>query len=654
MPTVDPADLNRLGKAACQAGRFEEGIALFRRALVAAPDLVETHVALGRALQDHGKPGEAEASYRQALALDPKSAAIHNNLAKSLEDQGRLDEAVASYRRAIELQPDLDPAHFNLGNVLGRQGRLNEAVASYRRAIELQPNGIASHFNLGNALKSQGKPDEAIASYRRAIALDPAQYTAHFNLANVLWERGKSAEAAVSYWQSLKLKPDYASAYNNIAAMLWARARTGEATAYHRRALELAPDNRAFHSNLLFCLQYDPAMTPGALLVEHRAYGASLPAAPRVHANPRDPDKRLNIGYVSPDLHQHPVGFLLTPVLAAHDRNNFAIHCYYGHRAEDGITAFLKGRAHVWRSTAGIGDDAMSAMIEQDAIDILVDLSGHTAENRLPVFARRPAPVQATWAGYEGTTGVTAIDYLITDRWQSPPGSERYAVEKLLRLPDGYLCWAVPSHAPDVAALPASDAGAVTFACLNNLAKINAVVIALWGQLLRQLPASRLVLKSRELRDPAARERIHALFAVEGVATARVVLEEPSPHPEYIARYNDIDIALDPFPFSGGATTIEALWMGVPVVTLGGERFASRHSLSHLNNAGLGELVADSPEAYLRIASQLAHDLPRLAALRAGMRERLRGSPLLRSERFTRGLEQAFRAMWRQWCERAS
>jgi predicted O-linked N-acetylglucosamine transferase (SPINDLY family) len=289
-------------------------------------------------------------------------------------------------------------------------------------------------------------------------------------------------------------------------------------------------------------------------------------------------------------------------------------------------------------------------MIRQDGIDILVDLAGHTAGNRLPVFARKPAPVQASWAGYVGTTGLAAIDYLITDRWQSPAGSERYMAESLARLPDGYVCWSVPGHAPEVGPLPATSAGAVTFGCFNTLAKINPPVIALWARLFRQLPGSRLVLKTRELADTSVREHILELFDAEGVTAARITLEDRSPHPELLARYNGIDIALDAFPYSGGVTTIEALWMGVPVVTMPGERFASRHSLSHLSNIGLEELVADGPDDYLRIAAALARDLPRLQALRRGLRNRMRASPLLQSQRFTRGLEETFRAMWRSWC----
>lgn len=566
---------------------------------------------------------------------------------------GRPDEGAAWFRRAVEANPSSAQGFFNLANALRDQGKSDEAVVNYRQALALDPRHAASHNNLGNTLEHLGRIEEAIACYRQATAA-PDQYQAHVNLGNLLRDRGESEAAAQHYWQALLIKPDFAPAYNDVASTLWAIGRAAEAAIFYRRGAELAPDahrRHAFYSNMLLSLQYDPAMTPGALLLEHRAFAAMLPEARPAYANQRDPDRPLHIGYVSPDLHQHPVGFLLTPILAAHDHANFAVHCYYERRSGDAITASLKKQADIWRVTREIDDASMAAMIRDDKVDILVDLAGHTANNRLPVFALRPAPVQVTWAGYEGTTGLDAIDYLLTDRWQSPPGSDRYAVEKLVALPDGYLCWAVPAHAPEVGPLPARAPGAVTFGCFNNLAKINPPVIALWGRLMRELPQSRLVLKAAALRDGAARERIAALFTVEGIESARVVLEDASPHDAYLRRHHDIDIALDPFPFCGGVTTVDALWMGVPVVTMPGERFASRHSLSHLSNAGLGELVADSPDAYIRTAKDLAFDLPRLAALRAGMRDRLRASPLLQATRFTRGLEAAFRAMWRAWCE---
>ena len=645
---------NNLGNALTRQGKFDDAVASYRRATALDPAHIRAHFNLGNRLLSLGELAAAEESLRRAIALTPDRGAVHTSLGRVLAQQQRLDQAVESFERSIELDPNDFEARFGLGNALLEQGKAAESEASYRQGIALQPGHAPLLNNLGNALTKQGKLDAAIECYRQALALFPDHFRAYFNLGNALRDQGKSDEAVESYRRSLAINPNYAKLYNNLAGIMKAQGRAAEAVAYYRRAIEIEPEARYVHSNMLMTLQYDPATTPASSLVEHLAYGAALPASPPpVHSNLRDPEKRLKIGYVSGDFRLHPVGSFLVQVLASHDTNSFGIHCYYNDVREDSVTAFLKSKAEVWRPTVGVGDDALTEMIRADGIDILVDLAGHTAANRLPMFARKPAPVQVTWAGYVGTTGVAAIDYLIVDRWQSPPGSRRFTVEKLVLLPDGYICWAPPGKAAEVGPLPATEAGAATFGCFNNLAKVNPLVVALWGRLLRELPQSRLVMKTRELHDASTRQRFLQLFEVEGINAERITLEGQSPHLQLLERYNQIDIALDPFPYSGGVTTIEALWMGVPVITMPGERFSSRHSLSHLSNVGLGDLAADSPEAYLRIATELAHDLPRLAALRAGMRDRLQASPLLQGPRFTSGLEQAFRMMWRTWCEQA-
>jgi predicted O-linked N-acetylglucosamine transferase (SPINDLY family) len=642
---------NNLGLALQSLGRLDDAVVSFRRALALKPDYVETHFNLGVAQQSQGQFPEAIASYRRAVALKPDYAEAYNNLGNALLSQGFRQEALDSLRQALALKPLKPEAHNNLGLALQACGLLDDAVNSYQRAIELKADYAEAYSNLGNALLAQGHADAAFASYQDAIALKPDTAEFHYNLGEARRLRGLLEEAVASYRQAIALKPDYVDAYNNLGNAYLALRCHEDAAVSYRRALELQPGMSFAHSNLLMSRQYDQAMSPGSLLLEHRAYGERAQRAPvPAHANARNPAKRLKIGYVSADFRRHPIGYFLSPVLANHDRRNFAIYCYYGDAREDAITASLRSHAEVWRSSVGVTDDELVEIIRADGIDILIDLSGHTSKNRLPVFARKPAPVQATWAGYVGTTGLSRIDYLITDRWESPPGSERYAVEKLLRLPDGYVCYSPPADAPGVGPLPAVRQKAVTFGCFNNLAKINPRVIALWGALLRALPSARLVLKTRALGEATARRQILALFAAEDISPQRIELEGHSPHRQLLMRYNDIDVALDPFPYSGGLTTIEALWMGVPVVTLGGETFASRHSLSHLNAVGLGELVAVDAADYLRVAQELASDLARLGALRAGLRDRLKNSTLLNGERFTRALEAAFRDIWKTWC----
>ena len=543
-------------------------------------------------------------------------------------------------------------AHFHRGEALHARGRLAEAAASYRQCLALAPNFAPAHNNLAMALHALGRPEEALAGAGRALAIDPSFALAHSMRGIALQTLGRTEEAVASFRQALALQPSLAAARNNLGTALMAQGLAAEAAAEYRRALDLQTGYLLARSNLLMALQYDPEISPDALFEEHKIYGKMAGSAAARHENARDPGRRLRLGYVSPDLRRHPVGYFLAPVLAHHDRANFDVACYYGFGQEDDVTQALKRDAGTWRSTLGLGDKALAARIREDGIDILVDLAGHTANNRLPVFALRPAPVQTSWAGYVGTTGLETMDYLVTDRWESPPGGESYAVEKLARLPDGYVCYAPPDYAPAVGPLPAGETGAITFGCFNNLAKINARVIALWAEVLRALPEARLVLKNKELREGSARRRLHEAFAAKGVNGKRVVLEGPSPHRELLARYNGIDIALDPFPYSGGLTTLEALWMGVPVVTRGGATFAARHSLSHLNAAGLGTLVAADEGGYVAGALALARDRERLGALRRGMRARLKDSPVTQAERFTRNLETAFRAMWKDWCGR--
>jgi predicted O-linked N-acetylglucosamine transferase (SPINDLY family) len=359
----------------------------------------------------------------------------------------------------------------------------------------------------------------------------------------------------------------------------------------------------------------------------------------------------LKIGYVSPDFRDHVVGLNLLPLFREHDRDRFEIIAYSNVLRPDATTERFQRYAAVWHNIRQLSDEALAEQIRADRIDILFDLAGHTARNRLLVFARKPAPVQITWAGYVGTTGLAAMDYLLADRHEVPPGAERYYRERVLRMPDGYVCYDPPAYAPPVGPLPALGRGRATFGCFNNPAKITPQVIEAWAGILRRLPGARLVLKFKGWSDPCVARRFTAMFAAEGIEPQRLEMLGHSPHVELLAEYGRIDLALDSFPYSGGLTTCEALWMGVPVITCPGETFASRHSLSHLSTVGLTETIASDWDEYVELAVALAGDLPRLAALRAGLRERMAASPLMDAPRFARNIEAAYRAMWRRWCQ---
>jgi predicted O-linked N-acetylglucosamine transferase (SPINDLY family) len=402
-------------------------------------------------------------------------------------------------------------------------------------------------------------------------------------------------------------------------------------------------------------MHYSPEFDPETIFGEarrwHRVHATALAVQPPAHENDCDPNRRLRLGYVSADFRCHPVGWFLAPVFTHHYRTRFEVFCYSGVTRPDDFTEVFRSHADCWRETLGDSDGGFAARIRSDAINILIDLSGHTRGHRLLSFARKPAPVQVTAGGHYDTTGLEAIDYLIADRFHAPEGTEQYFSETLIRMPHDYICYEPPPYAPKVSGPPSLQRGYVTFGCYNNLAKLNDEVIALWVKILALVPTARLRLQTRELNDVPTGERILELFAGRGIARERMRLAGGVPHRELLAAYGEIDIALDPFPYSGGLTTLEALWMGVPVITLAGENFCGRHSTSHLSNVGLPELVASTPEDYVRLALTLARDPDRLSVLRVRLRTQMAASPLCDAAAYTRDLEAAYRQMWRNYCE---
>jgi predicted O-linked N-acetylglucosamine transferase (SPINDLY family) len=647
-----------LGIASGQLGNHQAGIDCIRRALALRPDFFEAHYNLGNAFKDCNNLDEAVGCYRRALELRPDSAETHNNLGIAIKRQGKLDDAIACYRRVLQLQPDNAGALNNMAIALQDQGKLDAAVACYRRTLELKPDHAKAHSNLAAALQAQGKLDEAVACCRRALQLHPTLVEAHNNLGNVLREQGHWGDAVTCYRRATELKPDYAEAYSHLGAALRNQGKSDEAVVCYRRALELKPDSASTHSDLLLTLQYRVGTTLAELVAAHaefdRRHAAALRSHWRPHENDRDPLRRLRVGFVSPDFNHHPVGHFLIRAMENLDREQCETVCYSDRKIKDELTARFQAAASIWRETAGWSDEQLAQRIRGDRVDILFDLAGHTAGNRLLAFARKPAPIQVTWAGYVGTTGLTAMDYLLADRCQVPADAAAHYCERVLRMPDGYVCFEPPADAPAVASLPAQQQGWTTFGCFNNAAKINAPVVAIWAEILRRRPQSRLVLKYRGMTDPSIADALAEQFAGQGIDPRRVECLDWSTHAEFLAQYGRIDLALDPFPYSGGFTTCEALWMGVPVVTCPGETFASRHSLSHLTNVGLTEMIARDLHQYVEIAVALAGDLPRLASLRGGLRERVAASPLCDGKRFATNLTAVLRDIWRQWVAQGS
>ena len=638
-----------------QAGQTAEAEGLYRQVLVLAPNHPDAMQLLGVLLAQSGRLEEGEKLIRRAIELNP-TAQYYSNLGFVLSGAGRQQDAIDSYRRAIALAPDVPELHNNLGSALLATRRWDEAMESLQRALSLRPQFPEAHFNMGNVLREQRRLDEAIGAYNKAVSLRPGYAEAWHNLANALREVRRLEQAMECDQRAIALGFERFEPYNNLGTSLKAVGDLDGAIASFRRALTLKPD-AAVESNLLCTLHFHPDSTPLSLRDEHahwnQTYARPLASSIKPHLNDRSPERRLRIGYVSADLRQNPVGRFLLPLLAHHDRRNHEIFCYSDVRFPDPLTEQLRSQTDVWRETHALSHEELAELIRSDEIDVLVDLTMHLADSRLLMFARKPAPMQVTYLAYCSTTGIDAMDYRLSDPYLDPPGTDDSVyVEKTVRLPKTYWCYAVPSDAPEVAPSPAASAGHITFGCLNSYCKVTQPTWQAWYDLLRQVPQSKLVVfhPGRGKHRDAARQRL----AAAGIHPNRLEFADFRPPLEYFQLYHALDIMLDPFPYAGGTTTCDAMWMGVPVVSLAGQTAVSRGGLSLLSNVGLAELVAHDVGQYVQIAADLASDRARLTQLRSSLRQRMLNSPMLDAPRFARDVEAAYRWMWRRWCGAAT
>ena len=641
-----------LGTVLMQTGKNDEALAPMQKAAALSPDDAYAYSNLGNLYSSLNRPAEAEASLRRAVAIDANFAEAHCNLGSTLQDLGRLTEAEASYRRALEIRPDLAEAHYNLGNCLKESGHWDTAEASYRRALEIKPDYVQVYSNLGIMLNGIGRPAEAEESLRQALRLNPDYAQAHNNLGNVLQDMGGLAEAEASYRRALAIRPDLAETYNNLGNVLQDMGRLDESETSYRQALQLKPDYFKAQSNLLFSLNHSASNSPSCGLAEARLYGlnVSRKVASRFTEWSCAPHpERLRIGFVSGDFRNHPVGYFLENLLNHLDSGTLELIAYPTDSYVDEFTARIKPRFSAWKPLSGLNDEAAARLIHNDGVHVLIDLSGHTRYNRLPVFGWKPAPVQVSWLGYFATTGVAEMDYIIADPWTLPESEEINFTEKIWRLPETRLCFTPPDIELDISSLPTLMNGYITFGCFNNLTKMNDEVVALWSRVLAAVPGSRLFLKAKQLTELKVREHTIERFAEHGVDAERLILEGPDSRKKYLATYHQIDIALDPFPYTGGTTSVESLWMGVPVLTLAGESFLARQGVGILMNSGLPEWVATDKNDYVRRAALQTADLQRLSVLRGGLRQRLQTSPIMNARGFAIHFESAVRNMWQAW-----
>jgi protein O-GlcNAc transferase len=635
-----------------RAGRFDAAEAAYRALLSAAPDHPDLLRLLGLLRFQQGAPDDSVQLLERAVTRHPDFLEGHRSLAAVLDRLGRRDAALDHHAEAARLAPGDPGVHNDFGCALLAAGRPAEAADILRIAIGLAADLAAGQnaqaedalVNLGAALNSLGQTTEALAAATYATALRPDHAGALRNLSIVLASAGRYSEAERAARRAVRLDPGDAGAWVQLGNMLIDLGEPDEAAETYAQALDRDPDHRTAAGNRLYALHLSPTISDEALAEAVRAWGDRHPTAGPRPDTGCDPDRVLRIGYVSADFARHPVGWFLAPVLPNHDPSHVEIHCYSGRVVEDGLTRHLRRHAHSWVPTAGLDDDTLAARIRADGIDLLIDLGGHTAHSRLTMFAQAPAPVQATWGGLIGTTGLRqSMDWLIADPRQIPPDLDHFYTEQIARLPHGYVCYGPPDYAPPVEPVPALATGHVTFGCFNRLAKIGDGTVALWARVLDAVPGSRLLLNTREFSCPDLRARTLDRFSRSGIGGDRLELRPGGSHADMLAAYASVDIALDPMPYSGGLTTLEAMWMGVPVVTWPGRRFCARHTASHVTVIGHPEWVAAEADDYVRIAAGLAAD-------RAGLRSRMAASPLCDGAAFTRDLESLYRSLWHQHC----
>ena len=684
---LNPDALHLMGVVFRQRGDNDAAIDFLIKACAARPSNKQFLIDCGDSLVEKKSHGAALVYYEKALSIDPLDAQTLFKTAAARRGEGNLDAALADLQKALLIRPDYFEAlcncaeilrskrdhaqalscmeralalkpqfalgHNAAGQLCEKLGNSEKALYHYREAVGLDESCAEAHNNLGNALCGRGDYNAAIASYQRALTLRTDFFEAYYNLGNCLRETNHFDEAIGCFQAALKLRPDSVPALSNYAEALQVIGRIDEAQKlYSTIQTRLGKRYPQAYDNLLLCMNYDFAHTPRRIFEEHARFGTIFGAAKKAprHANVKDPLRTLRIGYVSPDFCDHPVSRFIEPLLTRHDRERHEIFCYACAARPDGVSRRMQALTLTWRDIHGIADEQAVGMIGDDRIDILVDLAGHTAGNRLSVFAQRPSPISVSYCGYPNTTGLTEVDYYVTDACLDPDEDASLYTERLVRLPNCFCCYMPPPNAPDVNDVPALQNGHITFGSLHPLTRLNGQVIDLWSEVLRAVPTAHL----RIVRDTligSAMQRLLARFSEQGINPQRIDLRHEVPAHGHLTLFHDIDISLDTFPWSGHTTACESLWMGVPVVTLYGDRHAGRMAATIARTAGLPDWVASTREEYCAIAQAAARSLDELKSLRGRLRGMMASSDVCNAEKFTRRMEAAYRSMWMRWCE---
>jgi protein O-GlcNAc transferase len=652
-----------------QAGKLDEAATVYQRLTCQAPDNPDAWHLLGLVAAQKHDFQAAVSPIEKAVRLNPKIAEYHSNLANVYLELGRLDDALNSCRTALKLNPKSADAFDICGNVFQALEEFELAVDCHQQAVQLAPDSADAFNDLANSLRKHGRLEEARTAHERALELRPDWDLAINNYAATLLETGEMVQALQLYGQALKVLKAatidessfdttrrMAQVLFNLGNAFRDFGEPGPALQAYSQSVVVDPTFAKAYGNRLYLEQFIPGVSNQHLYQLHaewdRIQVKPLQTEHQRFENDRDPGRRLKVGILSPNFKQHPCGFFLVRGLEALNREQLEVTCYSDRAHGDPMTARIAASADNWKVVTRLSDVELTDLIRSDGIDILIVMAGHTEGNRLLVAARKPAPIVISWTGYVGTTGVSSIDYLIADRWHVREDDVPFYIERIMLMPDGYVCWDPPSLAPSIGPVPFERNGFITFGCFNQPIKYNETILKFWAQLMRRTPKSRLILIGPQVDSQAVRNRLIQPFISNGVSIDRVIMKGRMPQDQLFAHYNEVDISLDPLPFSSGITTCETLWMGVPIVTYPGDTFAGRHSLSHLSNVGLPELIATSEADCLAKIKALASDISRLAEYRLTLRDRVAASPLCDGPRFADALQKKLRMAWQEWVTR--
>jgi protein O-GlcNAc transferase len=639
------------------SGNFNEAELLCKRILKKEPYNIKVLIFLGMIYAQLANYDSAIQYLKKAIKFNPDSHEAYYCLATIYQGRENFDEAIACYRKVIELNPGLVNAYNGLGNSLQEKKNFDEAEHYYQEAMRINPNDPTAYINIGIAMHNKGKFNDAITYLQKALLLNPNIEMTYNYLGFSMFCQDRLTEAIQNFEASLRINPSSIIALSRLGQTFEKQGRVIEAENFFRRALQIQPNDIIIHEVLLMNLLYSSRYDSQAIFTEHVQFAKQFEKPLQSFSSPSSFKKtlkrKLKIGYVSPDFRSHSVSYFIEPVLFSHDKEQFEIFCYSLSSEKDEVTTRLQKHVDHWQNIIKMSDEDAAKSIQTDGIDILVDLAGFTANNRILLFARKPAPIQVSWIGYPATTGFSTIDYKIVDNYTDPPGtSEQFYTENLILMPESFLCYQPERTSPEVGSLPALASGHITFGSFNYFTKVSPEVLDLWIQILKTIPDSHLILKSKCFFDRLTREYVKNLFGQQGIESLRIDLLGWTPSIRaHLEMYNYIDIGLDTFPYNGTTTTCEALWMGVPVITLAGDTHRSRVGMSLLSNIGLPELIARDAEEYHEIAVQAASDITKLKSLRNGLREKVAHSPLTNIKQFIINLENCYKDMWARYCE---